>query len=81
MRRAYTVIIEVDPDGTASAYIPDVPGCVAAGDSLAETYRLITEAAEFHIEGLVSAGEDVPEPTSVAATVMVQVPEVVRRAS
>jgi predicted RNase H-like HicB family nuclease len=59
----YAVIIEKGPAGYG-AYVPDLPGCVAAADTEAEVRRLIEEAIGFHIEGLRLAGEQVPEPTS-----------------
>ncbi len=54
-----------------SAYAPDLPGCVAAGDTLEETERLMKEAIELYIESLKEAGQPVPEPTTKAKPVMV----------
>lgn len=54
-----------------SAYVPDLPGCVAAGDTLEETERLIKEAIELYIESLKETGQPVPEPTTRAKLVMV----------
>jgi predicted RNase H-like HicB family nuclease len=48
-----------------AAYVPDLPGCIATGDTLAETERLILEAIEIHVAGLREDGLPVPEPTSV----------------
>lgn len=59
----YAVVIEKGPE-SYGAYVPDLPGCVAAGDSREEVVRLIQEAIELHIEGLREAGEPVPEPSS-----------------
>ena len=59
----YAVIIEKGPT-SYGAYVPDLPGCVAVGESVDEVTDLIREAIEFHIEGLRDAGEPVPEPTS-----------------
>ena len=59
----YAVVIEKSANGYA-AYVPDLPGCVAAGDSREETQRLIREAIEFHIEGMRAHGETVPEPST-----------------
>jgi predicted RNase H-like HicB family nuclease len=59
----YAVIIEKGESGYG-AYVPDLPGCVAAGESIAEVKKLIREAIEFHIEGLRENGEPVPEPAS-----------------
>ena len=58
----YTVFIEPTESGF-SAYVPDLPGCVAAASTLDETRQLIKEAIEFHIEGMRMNGEVVPEPT------------------
>lgn len=57
----YTVVIEQSDSGFG-AFVPDLPGCIAAGESREETVKLIKEAIEFHIEGLVSSGDTVPQP-------------------
>ena len=57
----YTVIIEKDGDGYG-AYVPDLPGCVAAGESKEEVVDLIQDAIELHLEGLKEEGEPIPEP-------------------
>jgi predicted RNase H-like HicB family nuclease len=54
-----------------SAYAPDLPGCVAAGDTLEETERLMKEAIELYIESLKEVGQVVPEPTTKAKPVAV----------
>jgi predicted RNase H-like HicB family nuclease len=54
-----------------SAYAPDLPGCVAAGDTLEETERLMKEAIELYIESLKEIGQLVPEPTTKAKPVAV----------
>ncbi len=59
----YLVIIEEGPT-SFSAYVPDLPGCIAAADTRDETVSLIQEAIEFHIEGLKESGDPVPPPTS-----------------
>ncbi|MBI4939093.1 MAG: type II toxin-antitoxin system HicB family antitoxin [Nitrosomonadales bacterium] len=48
-----------------SAYVPDLPGCVATGQTIEETEREIREAIEFHIEGLIEDGLPVPQPESI----------------
>jgi predicted RNase H-like HicB family nuclease len=58
----YPVIYEPTPSGF-SAYVPDLPGCVAAGKSLEEARDLIAEAIAMHIEGMRQDGEPVPEPS------------------
>ena len=47
-----------------SAYVPDLPGCLATGETVAETERLIREAIEFHLEGLRADGTPIPPPSS-----------------
>jgi predicted RNase H-like HicB family nuclease len=69
----YAVVIEW-ADGNYSAYVPDVPGCVATGKTVAEAQRNITEALAFHFEGLRRHGEPIPEPTTVTSTVEVANP-------
>lgn len=59
----YAVIIEKGKT-SYGAYVPDLPGCVAAGETREEVLRLIYEAIEFHIEGLKEDGEIIPEPSS-----------------
>jgi predicted RNase H-like HicB family nuclease len=59
----YAVIIEKGEDGYG-AYVPDLQGCIAAGDTKDEVKRLIQEAIEFHIEGLKEDGQSIPEPSS-----------------
>lgn len=68
--RRYAVVIERAP-GNYSAYVPDLPGCVATGATIEETEREIREAVELHLEGLRDAGEPIPEPTSRMAYVEV----------
>ena len=59
----YVVLFE-HSDTSWSAYVPDLPGCIAAGETKAETERLIQEAIEFHIEGMRLDGEPVPPATT-----------------
>lgn len=59
----YAIVIEKG-DSNYAAYVPDLPGCVAAGDTVEETRREIQEAIAFHLEGLRADGLPVPEPTS-----------------
>ena len=60
----YAVIIEKG-DENYSAYAPDLPGCAAAAETLDETLRLMREAIEFHIEGLLRDGDPVPMPNTI----------------
>ena len=59
----YAVIIEQGEDGFG-AYVPDLPGCIAVGDTRDEVKELIQEAIEFHIEGLKESGQPIPTPAS-----------------
>ena len=68
--RHYTIVVE-RAEGNYSAYAPDLPGVVAAGDSVEETERLMREAIVLYLEELRASGESIPEPTSVARTVEV----------
>jgi predicted RNase H-like HicB family nuclease len=61
----YAIIIE-HANGNYSAYVPDLPGCVATGATREETEEQIREAIRFHIDGLREDGQPVPEPTSIA---------------
>ena len=65
----YVVIIEKALDGSYSAYVPDLPGCVSCGDSQAEARQLIQEAIVLHIESLRAHGEAVPAPLTTTAVV------------
>ncbi len=68
----YIVIIEETGDGY-SAYLPDVPGCIAAADTLSETEKLIQAAVTSHLEILRENGDPIPEPRSSAQLVEVAV--------
>jgi predicted RNase H-like HicB family nuclease len=64
----YRVLVVISRTETGfCAYAPDVPGCVAAGDTLEETEELMHEALEMHLEDTLAQGEPAPELTSVAA--------------
>jgi predicted RNase H-like HicB family nuclease len=59
----YAIVIErAGPN--YSAYVPDLPGCVATGATVEETEREIREAIAFHLEGMREDGLEIPEPTS-----------------
>jgi predicted RNase H-like HicB family nuclease len=64
----YIAIFEKGPTSWG-AYVPDLPGCIAVGETLEETQKLISEAVALHIEGLREAGLAVPEPISHFATI------------
>ena len=66
--KEYTVIYENGPDNW-SAYVPDLPGCIATGKTRDDIERQIRAAMELHIEGLRQHGEPIPEPTIEAGKV------------
>jgi predicted RNase H-like HicB family nuclease len=59
----YAIVIE-QAANNYSAYVPDLPGCVATGGTMAELEREIREAIAFHVEGLREDGLPVPPPSS-----------------
>ncbi len=61
----YAVVIE-KAEGNYSAYVPDLPGCVATGTTVSEVESEIRQAIRFHVEGLRADGAVVPAPTSIA---------------
>jgi predicted RNase H-like HicB family nuclease len=67
----YLVVVEQGPT-SFGAYVPDLPGSVAVGESRDEVLALIREAIEFHIEGLREDGQSVPAPSSTSEIVDVE---------
>jgi len=61
----YAVVIE-KANGNYSAYVPDLPGCVATAATVAAVENEIRNASRFHIEGLKADGLEVPPPSSIA---------------
>lgn len=59
----YAVIVEAG-ENSFGAHVPDLPGCIAVGDTKEEVLELIQEAIEFHIEGLREDGQPIPQPSS-----------------
>jgi predicted RNase H-like HicB family nuclease len=68
----FLIVVEEAGEGF-SAYAPDLPGCVAAGETREETERNMYEAIQIHIEGLREDGLPIPDSTSVAEYVLVGV--------
>lgn len=67
----YTVIYERG-EHNWSAYSPDVPGCIAVGETREEVERLFKEALVFHLEGLRAEGLPIPRPTTEAGKVRLE---------
>lgn len=59
----YAIVIE-KAEGNYSAYVPDLPGCVATGATTEEAEAQIREAIEFHLDGLREDGTPIPPPAS-----------------
>ncbi len=66
----YVVLFE-HSETNWSAYVPDLPGCIATGKTRVETEKLIREAIAFHIEGMRLDGDPVPPPTTEAEFVSI----------
>ncbi len=66
----YMVVLERGENGWG-AHVPDLPGCIAAGETREEALSLIREAIDFHIDGFKEEGLPVPEPSSEAEVVEV----------
>ena len=67
----YLVIVEKGPS-SYGAHVPDLPGCVAVGETKDEVLTLIREAIEFHLEGMKQDGEPIPPPSSTGELVEVE---------
>jgi predicted RNase H-like HicB family nuclease len=65
----YAVVIEGE-EGSYSAWSPELPGCVATGQTLDEVTQHMRQAIEFHLEGLRADGAAIPAPSTVATTVI-----------
>ena len=64
----YAILIE-RAETNYSAYVPDLPGCIATGSSIEAVQREMRDAIRFHIDGLKADGLPVPVPTSIAGYV------------
>ena len=67
----YLVVVEKS-GSSYGAYVPDLPGCVAAGETRREVLKLIRDAVKLHIEALRESGQSVPEPTSKSDVVKIR---------
>jgi predicted RNase H-like HicB family nuclease len=66
----YLVVVEKGPT-SFGAYVPDLPGCVAVGETREEVLASIHEAIEFHLDGLKEDGQPIPPPSSSSEIVEV----------
>ena len=60
----YRIVIEPDPSGELTMYIPDLPGCISQGDTLEDAYRMINDAKIAWIETALEDGATIPEPAN-----------------
>jgi predicted RNase H-like HicB family nuclease len=67
----YMVVIEEGP-ASFGVYVPDLPGCIAVGESAKEVLKLIQEAIEFHIEDLKEKGQQIQMPHSSSSFIEIQ---------
>ncbi len=61
--KRYAVVIE-RAESNWAAYVPDLPGCISTGKTVAETKSNIREALELHLEAMREVGESIPEPSA-----------------
>lgn len=66
---SYVILIDETPDGGFGAWAPDLPGCVALGDSYQECLAEMREAVAFHLDGMRADGQHIPPASTRAATV------------
>jgi predicted RNase H-like HicB family nuclease len=66
----YAIVVEKYGNGW-NAYVPDVPGCVAADKTLEATHRLIREALALHLQDMRATGQEIPQPSTFVAMVHV----------
>jgi predicted RNase H-like HicB family nuclease len=67
----YLVVVEKGKK-SFGAYVPDLPGCVAVGETRREVLKLIREGIELHLEALMEAGEPIPPPASKSEVVKIR---------
>lgn len=60
----YAIVVE-KAENNYSAYVPDLPGCVATGDTIEETQHEMSEAIAFHIQGMIEDRLPIPQPESI----------------
>lgn len=61
--KRYAVVFE-KAESNWAAYVPDLPGCISTGATLADTKRNIREALELHLQAMREVGEPIPSPTT-----------------
>lgn len=77
-QQAYAIVIEKG-DRNYSAYVPDLPGCVATGRTKQQVQARMREAVGFHIQGMIEDGDAIPFPSTTTSSVQVSVRRKVQR--
>ena len=70
----YLIVIE-KAERNYAAYVPDVPGCITTGKCVQETLRLMKEALNGHLQLMAEDGDPIPDPTTIAEYIDVELPE------
>ena len=89
--RSYIALIHKESDSDFGVSFPDLPGCISAGETLDEAYRMAAEALTLHLQGMAEDGEAIPEPSRLedimadpdnrdGVAVLVEAPKVASRA-
>lgn len=73
------LVVSEKAESNYNAYSPDLPGCVATGDTLEEVEQSMATALRMHIEGMIEDKEPVPVPQSAACYVKISVPDLTTR--
>jgi len=76
--KRYLIVIE-RAEGNWGAFAPDLPGCVALGDTIEETMQSMREAMDMHLSAMAEDGDPIPEPTTQAEWIEVDIPEPAKR--
>jgi len=76
--RRYLVVVE-KANGNYGAHAPDLPGCAALGDTVDETVQLMREAMEMHLSAIAEDGDPIPEPTTLADYIEIDVAQPAKR--
>lgn len=63
--RSYIALIHKENDSDFGVSFPDLPGCITAGETLDEAYRMAAEALALHLQGMAEDGEAMPEPSQL----------------
>jgi len=71
--RAYSIVVDPDPEGGFTVTVPSLPGCITQGETVEECVSNAQEAIALYIEDLVASGESVPEETTHSQLLLVTV--------